>query len=201
MEGTSMASIASPPNGGGAEDSEEDGARERLPDLVADAFTIDLYRTVEQDPGFGIRQLVDIALKALSPGVNDTTTAVSCIHYLGVILTRTAGRRIEVPLERVDDEVRVLPCGVTFSALLSLAFDEIRQCAEGNVVILKLLMTTASGVAAATTRQVRRDAVRRQLSLFRENAIRTVHAPYDRRLLRNYYRTCVAGCEAATSVS
>jgi uncharacterized membrane protein len=55
---------------------------------VAAAFTIGAHRTVEQDVAFGIRQLVDVALRALSPGINDTTTAIHCIDYLGAILLR-----------------------------------------------------------------------------------------------------------------
>lgn len=189
VEGESMASLAPPTRDDETGDAQEE--EESLTDLVTDTFNIGLYRTVEQDPRFGIRQLVDIALKALSPGVNDTTTAVSCIHYLGAILARAAARKIEVPIERVDGEVRVLPCGTTFEEMLSLAFDEIRQCAEGNVVVLRLLMTTATSVAAAATRQARRDAIRRQLALFHENARRTVNAPHDRRALRRDYRECL----------
>ncbi len=41
---------------------------------------------IHADPGFGVRQLVDIALKALSPGINDVTTALTCIDYLGAVL-------------------------------------------------------------------------------------------------------------------
>ncbi len=52
------------------------------------AYSIARYRTVEQDAAFGIRQLVDIALRALSPGINDTTTAVMCVDYLTAILAR-----------------------------------------------------------------------------------------------------------------
>lgn len=53
------------------------------------------HRTIEQDPGFGIRQIVDIALKAISPGINDVTTAAMCIDRLTEILVRLADRRIE----------------------------------------------------------------------------------------------------------
>jgi len=59
------------------------------PEIIAElraAYSIDRFRTVEQDCAFGIRQLVDMALRALSPGVNDTTTAVMCVDYLSAIL-------------------------------------------------------------------------------------------------------------------
>lgn len=186
-EGAPLASVAL--DAGQAE--LEDEARTLLHREIDGAFTIGRYRTVEQDPGFGIRQLVDIALKALSPGVNDTTTAVSCVHYLGVILTRTARRAIEAPVARLEGQVYVLPCGPSFAGLLRLAFDEIRQSAEGNVVMLRLLMQTATTVARATTTPGRRRVLRRQLALLRENAIRTVPAPFDRRELRRYCRACL----------
>lgn len=190
-EGEPLVSIAL----SGDEADPDDGAQSLLREQVGGAFAMGRYRTVEQDPRFGIRQLVDIALKALSPGVNDTTTAVSCVHFLGVILTRLARRRIEFPVARLEGHPRVLPCGPSFGGMLSLAFDEIRRSAEGNVVILRLLMQTATTVARATPTAVRRHAVRRQLSLLRENATRTVHAPYDRRELRRVYRACVEECE------
>ena len=58
------------------------------------AYSIDRYRTVYQDCAFGIRQIVDMALRALSPGINDTTTAVMCVDYLTAILARLASRNI-----------------------------------------------------------------------------------------------------------
>ena len=56
------------------------------------AYSISRHRTIEQAPAFGIRQIVDMALKALSPGVNDTSTAVMCVDYLSSILARLACR-------------------------------------------------------------------------------------------------------------
>ena len=52
---------------------------------LQETFSISRHRTVEQDAAFGIRQIVDMALKALSPGINDTTTAVMCVDYLSAI--------------------------------------------------------------------------------------------------------------------
>jgi len=49
-------------------------------------YTVGRQRTTVQDAGFGVWQIVDIALKALSPGINDTTTAVTCVHYLTYVV-------------------------------------------------------------------------------------------------------------------
>src|SRR5690554_3755177 len=100
------------------------GAR-RAPDAEAmrelsGLFAIGSYRTIDQDVAFGIRQLVDVALKALSPAINDRTTAVTSLDYLSVILQRRAGRHIE-PRPMCDDStLRVLPAGPAFEGLLAL---------------------------------------------------------------------------------
>jgi len=88
-------------------------------DVVADlqaAYGIDRHRTVEQDSAFGIRQIVDMALRPLSPSIKDTTTAVMCVDYLTVILARLASRRIP-PSHRYDEgEVRVIAIGPGFAS-------------------------------------------------------------------------------------
>jgi len=53
---------------------------------MAEWVTVGTERDLDQDPTFGVRQLVDIAVRALSPGINDPTTAVTCIHYLEEVL-------------------------------------------------------------------------------------------------------------------
>lgn len=96
-------------------------------------YVISSQRTVEQDVAFGIRQVVDVAIKALSPGINDTTTAVMCVDYLAAILTRLATRRVGTPHELEQGELLVFARGPSFEGLLNEAFDQIRQNAEGNV--------------------------------------------------------------------
>jgi uncharacterized membrane protein len=77
-------------------------------------FSISRYRTVEQDAAFGIRQIVDVALKALSPGINDTTTAVMCVDYLTAILARLAPRHIPSSHRYEEGELRVIAEGPSF---------------------------------------------------------------------------------------
>ena len=96
------------------------------------AYSVDIHRTVDQDAAYGIRQIVDVALKALSPGINDTTTAINCIDFLGAILARLAQRSIDTPYRSDGGQVRVVTRGPTFPSLLAEAFDQIRQNAEGT---------------------------------------------------------------------
>jgi uncharacterized membrane protein len=81
------------------------------------AFSINRYRTVEQDAAFGIRQIVDMALRALSPSVNDSTTAVLCLDYLTAILARLARREIPSPHRYEEGILRVITVGPTFAGM------------------------------------------------------------------------------------
>ena len=103
-------------------------------------FSISRHRTVDQDAAFGIRQIVDVALKALSPGINDTTTAVMCVDYLTTILAWIAPRQIPSPRRYEDGELRVIAKGLSFESLLAESFDQIRSNAEGNVAVISRML-------------------------------------------------------------
>jgi uncharacterized membrane protein len=154
------------------------------PDEVARAMgrecVIGAYRSLDQDPGFGIRQLVDIALKALSPGINDSTTAVNCIDYLGTILAQLATRRFTVVHHGCDDRrVRLVTTEPGFEELLELAVAEIRQHANGNVSVLTRLIDMLATLARGTPAAARRRAVARQVELVMATAAATVTGPHD----------------------
>ncbi len=148
-------------------------------------FTIGRQRTIEHDPGFGIRQIVDIALKALSPGINDTTTAINSIDHLGVILSRLAARRIESDVRADDDAVRVIARGPSFAGLLADALDQIRQNASANVAVLGRLLEVLGVVAQRTTDAERRRLLRDHADLMLETAERNVPAEVDRARIRS----------------
>jgi uncharacterized membrane protein len=122
---------------------------------LAKAFNIYRFRTVDQDPGFGIRQIVDIALRALSPSVNDTTTAAMCVDYLSAILAHVVDREFPSGVHRHEGAVRVISVEQTFASLLGGAFDQIRSCARGNLSII-VRMLEALQRLAASTRDVQR---------------------------------------------
>ncbi len=144
------------------------------------AFSFSRYRTLEQDASFGIRQLVDVALKALSPGVNDTTTAVTCIHYLTVIMARLAPQQIP-PSHRLEEgELRVIAIGPSFQSLLAEAFDQIRESAGGNLAINLVMLDSLQTISNLTASSTRRMALRGQLECITEIVNRTIESPQDR---------------------
>jgi uncharacterized membrane protein len=144
------------------------------------AYSISRHRTIEQDPTFGIRQIVDIALKALSPGVNDISTAVMCVDYLTAILARLSSRRYP-PSHRYEGEaLRVIARVVTFEALLAAALDQIRGSAEGNVAIIARMLGALETLADLTDSPHRRRAIRDQAQWLAEVAGRTIESKHDR---------------------
>ncbi len=138
------------------------------------------FRTVEQDAGFGIRQIVDIALKALSPGVNDTSTAVSCLDYLSAILSRLARQRFETRFRQEDGKLRVIAQVPSFAEFVAKSFDEIRLSANGNVTIILQMLRVLGRVGSATKGSARKQPLLEQARVLINAANRSVEAAYDR---------------------
>ncbi|MFO7907616.1 MAG: DUF2254 family protein, partial [Pirellulaceae bacterium] len=139
IEGTPLVSVA----GSNGPDDETIAALNAL-------YVIGRQRTVEQDASWGIRQIGDIALKGLSPGINDVTTAVMSVDYLGAILVRLASRQFPASHRLDQGELRLITRGPSFPSLLAEAFDQIRQNASGNVAVLTRLLQALETIAGQT---------------------------------------------------
>lgn len=97
-------------------------------DRCCAALAFDIERTLDHDPAFGFRQLVDIAVRAVSPGINDPSTAVQALDHLHDLLRQLSSRDLAIPPSRdVDGVARVWMNGRTYAELVSLAFDEVRD--------------------------------------------------------------------------
>ena len=111
-------------------------AEQRLRGLVA----LGVERTIEQDPAFAIRIMVDIANKALSPAVNDPTTAVQVLNHLGDTLRLVGATPLPSPFARpAEDRADVLVPVRSWEEFLSLAVTEIRGYGESSVQVLRRL--------------------------------------------------------------
>jgi uncharacterized membrane protein len=115
------------------------------------AFDFGPVRTLQQDVEFGVLQIVDIALKAISPAVNDPTTAISCVDQLSRILIRFASR--EPPEELLYDPpgiVRVSLGWIHFERLLDAAFEQIRMYSKTDVAVSLRLLRALGDIGAST---------------------------------------------------
>ena len=160
-------------------------ALEEVPDketiaAINAAYSISIHRTIDQDPAFGIRQIEDIALKALSPGVNDTSTAVMCVDHLTAILAHLVGRQLPPPRLSKDGELRVITIVPTFESLLADSFDQIRRSAAGNVAIMARILSALDNIASLTDSPHHREALREQAQWIAELAERTIESAHDR---------------------
>lgn len=122
-------------------------------------------RTMHQDPGFGFRQIVDIAERALSPGVNDPTTAVQAVNELHDLLRRLVDRRFP-SRARVDDHgaLRVVAPRYAWDDYVELAFDEIRHYGRGSIQVARRMRGALDDLLAIAPAH-RRPALERQLRL------------------------------------
>ena len=143
-------------------------------------FAVGDFRTAEQDAGFGIRQIVDIAIKALSPGVNDVSTAVACLDYLGAILCHLASRRLTSPFRAEKGTLRVIALAPSFEHLVAKSLDEIRLSAAGDVTILRQVLRVLARVAAGTRDSSHREVLLTHARLAAELADHSIAASYDR---------------------
>ncbi len=130
------------------------GRRRLQPELVARllaAFDIGPIRTLQQDVEFGVIQIVDIALKAISPAVNDPSTAITCLDQLSRILIRWISRYgPEIILSDPPHVVRVVMPAIDMDGLLDTAFEQIRHYAVTDVVVSARLLRALDDIASTT---------------------------------------------------
>jgi uncharacterized membrane protein len=130
--------------------------RDDLGDEEADRLTValrvDTERDIGADHGFGVRQLLDIAERALSPGINDPTTAIQAVNELHVVL-RTLAKRLDPTPYLTDEDGRVHAAyrPLTYAQLLESAVGELAHYGTGSVRVLPHLREVLTDVAHAAT--------------------------------------------------
>jgi uncharacterized membrane protein len=126
-----------------------DKGLDSLDEQTHEAFVIGRARTMQQDVDFGIRQLADVALRALSTGVNDATTAYECIVHLGEVLYEILRRDLPPAVRHGDDGRCVLrPHEPTHDDYVGRAFDQIRRNAAPMPDLCLALVRTLASLAA-----------------------------------------------------
>ena len=127
---------------------------DNLEAVINDLIIIGTSRNPRQDLEFSIRQLVEIALRALSPGINDPFTAIICINRLGTLINMVSSRAVPPKLwKNQAGDVRLLVKTTTFEGLVNVAFNQIRQEASTHVdVTVRLLDVLHELILLAKTR-------------------------------------------------
>src|SRR5262249_32757597 len=118
--------------------------------VLMDTIELGEERTFDQDPKYAIRILVDIAIKALSPAINDPTTAVQALDQIGDLLLRLGRRRLEIGVFRDSaGEARVLIPFPSWEDFLRLAFDEIQWYGATSVQVRRRMNALISDLIPA----------------------------------------------------
>lgn len=132
-------------------------------DALVTSFPVGRERSLYQDFLFGIRQLVDIALKALSPGINDPTTAEQCLVHLGDTVAQLATRPFPAPWREHEETGTLLFLDrPDFAAIVEAAFGQIRREASGDVHVTTTLLDMLAVIATRIEEPARLGAIRHQ---------------------------------------
>jgi uncharacterized membrane protein len=166
-----------------------DRITEPLEERINSAFILGHQRTASQDIQFPIHQLVEIAVRALSPGINDPFTANTCIDRLGSALHCLAQREMPSPF-RLDeqDRLRVVVPALTFPEIVDASIDPIRQYARSSALVTIHLLKTIAVVAGATHRPADRAALLRQADMIVRSAREALPEDGDRQAAEACYR-------------
>ncbi len=160
---------AAGPPGGRLEEERLTSVRDR----VADSLSTGIERTATQDIGYGLRQLTDVVIRALSPGINDPTTAVHGLNSCSAKLCELAGYRLGRRILRDDHQVlRVVLARPDLPDLLDLVFSQPQLYGASDPAVLARLLSMlrelAWVVVVPTHRQAIADRLRRLESVVAE---------------------------------
>ncbi|MGP8060484.1 MAG: DUF2254 domain-containing protein [Acidimicrobiales bacterium] len=169
------------------------GAAEQVARALDRAHITGPHRTLMQDPVFAIEQLVEIAIRALSPAVNDTFTALTCLDWLAAGLSAVSGRTLaEGVYWDKAGRVRLIESDPSYARMVNRTFDKIRQAARGMPAVLIRLLDSIGAVMEATTSDGQRRVLMRQADMVLREAEESVAEPDDRRDIEGRYARLVA---------
>jgi uncharacterized membrane protein len=153
-------------------------------------------RTLTQDLAFAVDQLVEIAIRALSPAVNDTFTALTCIDWLGESLCKVTTRWHPLRVHRDGHGfVRVITAHVSYDRLVQRAFDKIRQAGRGMPAVMIRQLDALTKIMDSTTAREQRELLLAQAAMIRQSSEESVPAPADREDVRHAYDELLAAAD------
>ena len=175
------------------------------PPAAAEAFAHELdrahitgpSRTLAQDLTFAIDQMVEIAIRALSPAVNDTFTAMTCIDWLGDGLSDITIRGLHTHVHRDSSgRVRVIEAPIPYERIVDRAFDKVRQAGRGMPAIAIRQLAMLARVMQGATTDEQREVLRSQADMIMRASEESVPERNDLDDIRRRYDAVVLASEA-----
>ena len=166
------------------------------------SFTaLDSERTSSADLEYTIRQLVEVAVRALSPGINDPNTAISVLDRLGASLCDMSGRNLPNGVWLRDEKVCLVMPSVDYDGLVDAMFHMIRQNAAGSTAVLIRLLQVLTAIALCEASDSRHATLARHTALVVEDARRSIPNSGDLHDLLGCYNKFNAVCSEASICS
>jgi uncharacterized membrane protein len=157
-------------------------------------------RTLAQDIAFAVDQLVEIAIRALSPAVNDTFTALTCIDWLGASLCKlTADWRPARVHRDSHGYVRLITADVTYDRLVERAFEKIRQAGHGMPAVLIRQLDALAKIVDHTTTERQRTLLLTQAAMLLRASEESISEPADRADVQREYDHVVTSAAELTA--
>jgi uncharacterized membrane protein len=168
---------------------------ESVPDVAHSlerTHVIGPHRTLTQDLAFAIDQLVEIAIRALSPAVNDTFTAITCIDWLGDSLCKM-GLRWNPTIAHRDGGgyIRVITAELNWNRFVQRAFEKIRQASRGMPAVMIRQLDALAKIKECVTTDEQRQVLYDQAAMILRASLESVPEPADRADVQRSYDAAV----------
>ena len=156
-------------------------AQARVTRQLERAHVTGAMRTLTQDVAFAVDQLVEIAIRALSPAANDTFTAVTCIDWLGDGMCRAVTRWQPARIHRDRTGApRLVTAPVSYDRLIERAFEKIRQAGRGMPAIMIRQLDALAAILEQTRNEDQRLVLIAQARMILQSSVESVPEPSDR---------------------
>jgi uncharacterized membrane protein len=169
------------------------GAAAKVAEELSDSHVIGPYRTLAQDVSFGIDQLVEIGIRALSSAVNDTFTALTCIDWIGDSLCKVTGRWQPTRIYAdASGEVRVIATEISYERLVQRSFEKVRQAGRGMPAVLIRQLDSLAKIMERTTTDDQRAVLLGQAEMIERSSAESVPEAADRADVRRRYEAVLS---------
>ncbi len=154
---------------------------------INDAMALGSRRASSSDIVFAVRQLVEVAVRALSPGINDPHTAISALDRLGAALCELVPLHLPTGVHSHEGAVTLVVPSLDYDGLVDSMLHQIRQNAGGKPVVFMRLLEVLTAVASCEHDEARVGTLRRHADLVMTDAERDVPTVADREDVRRRY--------------
>lgn len=171
-----------------------------LDELIRNAFITGKTQTPVQDPEFAIRQLVEVAVRALSPGINDPYTAISCIDKLGDNIAFLIHRHFPAS-QRFDEEghLRLQLKHVDFEGVVDVSFNQIRQHGKSDTAVMIRLLETLLSLSLQVRNEEQSKVIMAQTESINSVSIAMQESEKDRKDSEKLYQSILTNLDLFSS--